>query len=112
VVDSGIYGIVRHPMYAGAIPFMFGIPLWLESHVGILLVVVMTLLLVLRIVSDRSRWRIFAFESDACSDLIDRVDLFSRRGGESQSVKRCQLRLGRRGYLCLTNPSLQSRCIP
>jgi protein-S-isoprenylcysteine O-methyltransferase Ste14 len=50
VVDSGIYSIVRHPMYAGAILFMFGIPLWLRSYAGTLLVVVMALLLVLRIV--------------------------------------------------------------
>lgn len=50
VVDSGIYGIVRHPMYAGAIPFMIGIPLWLGSYAGVLLVIVMILLLALRIV--------------------------------------------------------------
>jgi len=50
VVDSGVYGIVRHPMYAGAIAVMFGIPLWLESEAGVLVVVVMTTLLVLRIV--------------------------------------------------------------
>jgi len=50
VVDSGIYGIVRHPMYAGAISFMLGIPLWLESGAGTLLVIVMILLLVLRII--------------------------------------------------------------
>jgi protein-S-isoprenylcysteine O-methyltransferase Ste14 len=50
VVDSGIYGIVRHPMYAGAIFFMLGIPLWLGSYAGTLLVIAMILLLVLRIV--------------------------------------------------------------
>jgi len=49
VVDSGVYGIVRHPMYAGAIPFMIGIPLWLGSYAGMLLAIVMTLLLALRI---------------------------------------------------------------
>jgi len=50
VVDSGIYGVVRHPMYAGAVPFMLGIPLWLGSYAGALLALVMILLLALRIV--------------------------------------------------------------
>jgi protein-S-isoprenylcysteine O-methyltransferase Ste14 len=50
VIDSGVYGVVRHPMYAGAIPFMLGIPLWLESYVGTLLVIVIIALLALRIV--------------------------------------------------------------
>jgi protein-S-isoprenylcysteine O-methyltransferase Ste14 len=36
VVDTGIYGIVRHPMYAGAILFLVGMSLWLESSAGIL----------------------------------------------------------------------------
>jgi protein-S-isoprenylcysteine O-methyltransferase Ste14 len=49
VVDSGIYSFVRHPMYAGAIFFMLGIPLWLGSYAGTLLVIVLILLLVLRI---------------------------------------------------------------
>jgi protein-S-isoprenylcysteine O-methyltransferase Ste14 len=50
VVDSGIYGVVRHPMYAGAISFMLGIPLWLGSCAGTLLVIVMIPLLALRII--------------------------------------------------------------
>jgi protein-S-isoprenylcysteine O-methyltransferase Ste14 len=37
VIDTGVYGIVRHPMYAGAIPLFTGIPLWLESYAGALL---------------------------------------------------------------------------
>jgi len=50
VVDSGIYGIVRHPMYAGAIAFLLGMPLWLGSYAGTVLVIAMILLLALRIV--------------------------------------------------------------
>jgi protein-S-isoprenylcysteine O-methyltransferase Ste14 len=50
VVDRGIYGIVRHPMYAGAIPCMLGIPLWLGSYAGTLLAIILILLLALRIV--------------------------------------------------------------
>lgn len=32
VTDSGVYSVVRHPMYAGAIPLLIGMPLWLESY--------------------------------------------------------------------------------
>ncbi len=49
VVDTGIYGVVRHPMYAGGILFILGIPLWLESYAGVLLALVPIGTLVLRI---------------------------------------------------------------
>ncbi len=32
VVDTGLYRIVRHPMYAGGILIYLGIPLWLGSY--------------------------------------------------------------------------------
>ena len=32
VIDSGVYGVVRHPMYAGAVLTVAGMPLWLGSH--------------------------------------------------------------------------------
>jgi protein-S-isoprenylcysteine O-methyltransferase Ste14 len=34
VIDNGLYGVVRHPMYAGAVPLLIGMPLWLESYAG------------------------------------------------------------------------------
>lgn len=40
VIDTGPYAIVRHPMYAGAVPLMIGMPLWLESYAAVLLSVV------------------------------------------------------------------------
>ena len=49
VIDSGVYGIVRHPMYAGAILFILGIPLWLESYAAAVLALVPIFLLMLRI---------------------------------------------------------------
>lgn len=49
VVDTGVYGIVRHPMYAGAIPFTVGIPLWLQSYAAALLTIVPIGALALRI---------------------------------------------------------------
>jgi protein-S-isoprenylcysteine O-methyltransferase Ste14 len=37
VVDSGVYGVVRHPMYAGAVSLPVGMPLWLESYAAAML---------------------------------------------------------------------------
>jgi Putative protein-S-isoprenylcysteine methyltransferase len=49
VIDSGVYGVVRHPMYAAAIPLMVGMPLWLESYAAAMLSIVPIGTLVLRI---------------------------------------------------------------
>ena len=49
VIDSGVYGVVRHPMYAGSIPLLVGMPLWLESYAAALLASVPIGVLVLRI---------------------------------------------------------------
>ena len=40
VIDTGIYAVVRHPMYAGFIPMVVGPALWLESYVAALLAIV------------------------------------------------------------------------
>jgi protein-S-isoprenylcysteine O-methyltransferase Ste14 len=37
VIESGVYSVVRHPMYAGAVPLMVGMALWLESYAAALL---------------------------------------------------------------------------
>ena len=49
VVDRGVYSVVRHPMYAGAVPLFIGMPLWLESYAATLLAMVPALLLAVRI---------------------------------------------------------------
>lgn len=36
VIDTDVYAIVRHPMYAGAALFCLGLPLWLGSLAGII----------------------------------------------------------------------------
>jgi protein-S-isoprenylcysteine O-methyltransferase Ste14 len=36
VVDTGSYAVIRHPMYAGFIPYIVGSALWLESYAGVL----------------------------------------------------------------------------
>jgi protein-S-isoprenylcysteine O-methyltransferase Ste14 len=35
VIDKGAYGVVRHPMYAGAVLLMVGMTLWLESYAAL-----------------------------------------------------------------------------
>jgi len=37
VVDVGVYRVVRHPMYAGLVGVMIGVPVWLGSTLGLLL---------------------------------------------------------------------------
>lgn len=37
VVDTGVYAVVRHPMYAGGSLLLIGIPLWLQSYAGALI---------------------------------------------------------------------------
>ena len=49
VIDTGVYAVVRHPMYAGAIPLFIGIPLWLESYAAALLASAVFIILIARI---------------------------------------------------------------
>ena len=48
-IDSGLYSLVRHPMYAGAVMLFVGMPLWLESYAATILAGIPGGLLVLRI---------------------------------------------------------------
>jgi protein-S-isoprenylcysteine O-methyltransferase Ste14 len=50
LVDTGVYGVVRHPMYAGIVPVLIGMGLWLQSYAGALLVAVPIGILAARIV--------------------------------------------------------------
>ena len=54
VVDSGPYAVVRHPMYAGGLLVLVGMPLWLESFAAALLASVPIALLVLRILAEEA----------------------------------------------------------
>jgi protein-S-isoprenylcysteine O-methyltransferase Ste14 len=49
VIDTGVYSAVRHPMYAGAVPLLVGMPLWLESYAAAILAIVPIGTLVVRI---------------------------------------------------------------
>ena len=50
VVDTGVYAIVRHPMYAGIFLFNAGMALWLESYAAAIATLIPISLLALRIV--------------------------------------------------------------
>ncbi len=50
VVDTGLYGVVRHPMYGGGALVMVGMPLWLESYAAAVLAIVPIGVLAVRIV--------------------------------------------------------------
>ena len=52
VVDSGVYGLVRHPMYLGALFLIVGTPLALGSLWTLVLTPVFLLLLYFRISSE------------------------------------------------------------
>jgi protein-S-isoprenylcysteine O-methyltransferase Ste14 len=49
VIDTGVYGVVRHPMYAGAVLLLVGMALWLESYAAALLASVPSAIIALRI---------------------------------------------------------------
>jgi protein-S-isoprenylcysteine O-methyltransferase Ste14 len=49
LVTTGLYGLVRHPLYTGAVVMMIGTPLALDSYWGLLVVAVAVPLLVVRI---------------------------------------------------------------
>jgi protein-S-isoprenylcysteine O-methyltransferase Ste14 len=49
VVDSGPYAIVRHPMYAGVVLALIGMPLWLGSTAGALVALAPIAVLAVRI---------------------------------------------------------------
>jgi len=49
VVDTGVYGVIRHPMYAGNPLTLVGLSLWLGSYTSAIFTCVPLALLVLRI---------------------------------------------------------------
>lgn len=50
LVDSGLYSVVRHPLYFGILPFLFGTALWLESYASLVVAGLVVLALIARIV--------------------------------------------------------------
>ena len=48
LVDTGLYGVVRHPLYLGMLPFLGGIALWLGSYASLIAVSVLLIVLIAR----------------------------------------------------------------
>lgn len=70
VIDTGVYGVVRHPMYAGAILWIIGMPLWLESYAAALLAVAQVPLVAARILFEE---RFLKRELEGYEDYTNRV---------------------------------------
>ena len=49
VIDTGVYSLVRHPMYAGVVPLLIGMSLWLQSFTTALLAIAPITTLAVRI---------------------------------------------------------------
>ncbi len=48
LVDTGLYGVVRHPLYMGMVPYIAGISLWLQSYAGLIALIAPLALLIAR----------------------------------------------------------------
>ena len=54
LVSTGLYGIVRHPMYSGSVVMMIGMPLALGSYWALLVAIAALVLLVIPIVDEEN----------------------------------------------------------
>jgi protein-S-isoprenylcysteine O-methyltransferase Ste14 len=70
VISSGLYGLVRHPMYVGNVILMLGTPLALGSYWGLVMVLPGILVLVFRILDEE---RTLVAELDGYRDYTQRV---------------------------------------
>ena len=70
VIDTGVYAIVRHPMYAGGALFMLGLPLFLESYAATAAAAVPIGAMIARIFVEE---RFLARELDGYRDYTARV---------------------------------------
>ena len=70
VISTGLYGIVRHPMYAGAVLLFFSAPLLLGSVVGLALGFVLIITISARSVGEET---MLAQELDGYRDYMQRV---------------------------------------
>ena len=70
IVSTGLYGMVRHPMYTGSVIMMIGIPLALGSYWGLLTVVPAGIVLALRI---RDEEKLLQEELDGYRDYAQKV---------------------------------------
>jgi protein-S-isoprenylcysteine O-methyltransferase Ste14 len=70
LVATGLYGLVRHPMYTGNVIMMVGVPLALDSYWGLVLGIPALLALALRI---RDEEDLLTHELSGYRDYTQRV---------------------------------------
>lgn len=70
LVSTGLYGIVRHPMYTGNVVMMVGVPLALGSYWGLLFLIPGLIVLAVRI---RDEEELLGQELDGYSEYTQRV---------------------------------------
>ena len=70
VVSTGVYGVVRHPMYVGALTMTIGTPLALGSYWGLLVVVAGVLVFVARIFDEE---RALRQDLEGYAEYMDKV---------------------------------------
>jgi len=70
VIDSGPYAMVRHPMYAAAVLYLFGLPLLLGSKYGLLVPPVFIVGISIRAIFEE---RLLARELPGYADYMERV---------------------------------------
>jgi protein-S-isoprenylcysteine O-methyltransferase Ste14 len=70
LVSTGLYGMVRHPMYAGNVIMMVGVPLALGSYWGLVFVIPGLLVLALRI---RDEEKLLQEELDGYREYTQKV---------------------------------------
>jgi protein-S-isoprenylcysteine O-methyltransferase Ste14 len=70
VISTGIYGIVRHPMYRGGTLLLIGGPLLLGSIYGLVIGVVTSLLLAFRSIAEEG---MLSQELEGYNDYTERV---------------------------------------
>lgn len=52
VISGGLYSFVRHPLYFGSCFWHFGLPLFLNSSIGLLLGIYLTFIVIFRIIGE------------------------------------------------------------
>ncbi len=70
LISSGLYGLVRHPMYTGNVIMMVGIPLALGSYWGLVFVISGVTVLAFRI---RDEEKLLQQELDGYRDYTQKV---------------------------------------
>ena len=70
VIDSGLYSIIRHPMYSSLAIWCLGISLWLESYLGCILIIILVPPVLFRIYIEENE---LINELDGYSEYIKKV---------------------------------------